>query len=159
VIATGIEAGHGRRNYLIDLNSGDSKPMTPEGVVGISLSPDGSSVAVHGPDGKLGIWPLDSNSGGDGIRIIPGLDPQYVVAGWSPDGKSVYVASTHPEQKAKVVKVDTATGKTEPWKTFGAGVGAGVTETGAPEFSSDGSAYAYVYVQNLSNAYVVTGLK
>ena len=47
----------------------------------------------------------------------------------------------------------------EPWKTFGVGAGAGVTETGAPIFSPDGSAYAYVYVQNLSNAYVVTGLK
>ena len=49
LLATGIEAGHGRRDYLIDLNNGDSKPMTPEGVAGMHLSPDGSSAAVTGP--------------------------------------------------------------------------------------------------------------
>jgi Tol biopolymer transport system component len=158
VLASGIETGHGTRDYLIDLANGESKPLTPEGVVGTNLSPDGSSVAVRAPDGKIGIWALGANSNG-GVRLIPGLDLQYYVAGWSPDGKSVYVQSTHPEQFARVLKVDIATGKMEPWKTFGAGVGAGVTETGAPMFSADGTAYAYVYVQNLSNAYVVTGLR
>ena len=156
LLASGIEAGHGRRDYLIDLSTGDSKPITPEGVAGVDLSPDGSSVTVLGPDGKWGIWPLQ---GEGGMRLIPSLDSRYYIAGWSPDGKSVYVASSRPEQIATVLKVDTATGKMEPWKTFGAGVGAGVTGTGAPHFSSDGAAYAYVYVQILSNAYVVTGLK
>jgi Tol biopolymer transport system component len=155
-VASGIEASHGRRDYLIDLSTGDSKPITPEGVAGVNLSPDGSSATVLGPDGKWGIWPLEGNGG---MRLIPLLDSRYYVTGWSPDGKSVYVASSRPEQIAKVFKVDTATGKMELWKTFGAGVGAGVTDTGAPHFSSDGAAYAYIYVQILSNAYVVTGLK
>ena len=155
LLASGIEAGHGVRDYLIDVSSGDSKPLTPEGVAGTSLSPDGSRAAVLGPDGKLGIWPLE----GGGFRPIPGLDSKYYIAGWSPDGKSVYVSSTRSTQIAKVLKVDVTTGKMEPWKSFGVGVGAGVSETGAPHFSADGSAYAYVYIQNLSNAYVVTGLK
>jgi hypothetical protein len=47
----------------------------------------------------------------------------------------------------------------DPWKTFGAEAGAGITETGAPDFSSDGTAYAYIYVRVLSEAYVVTGLR
>jgi Tol biopolymer transport system component len=157
LLASGIEAGHGRRDYLIDLSTGDSRPITPEGVAGVNLSPDGSSATVLGPDGKWGIWPLEGNGGG--MRLIPSLDSRYYLAGWSPDGKSVYAASSRAEQIAKVFKVDTATGKMEPWKTFGAGVGAGITGTGAPYFSSDGAAYAYIYVQILSNAYVVTGLK
>jgi len=69
LLASGIEAGHGGRDYLIDLNSGDSKAITPEGMVGVNLSPDGRSVAVLGPDGKWGIWPLN----GSGFRAIPGL--------------------------------------------------------------------------------------
>jgi Tol biopolymer transport system component len=93
------------------------------------------------------------------MRNIPGLDSSLRVTGWSTDGKSLYVSSSRSEQTAQVYKVDIATGKMEPWRTFGAGVGAGITETGAPMFSADGSAYAYVYVQILSNAYVVTGLK
>ncbi len=158
LIASGIETGHGVRDYLIDLATGESKPMTPEGIAGTVVSPDGGSVAVLGPDGKWGIWPIGSSDSAN-MRLIPGLDSSFYMSGWSPDGKSIYVASSHPSQMAKVMKVDIATGKIEPWKTFGAGAGAGVTETGAPFFSRDGSAYAYVYVQNLSNAYVVSGLK
>ncbi|HEX8812862.1 MAG TPA: hypothetical protein VF742_12800, partial [Terracidiphilus sp.] len=155
LLTSGIESGHGVRDYIVDLSTGDSKPITPEGTAGVRLAPDGNSATVLGPDGKWGVWPLD----GSGIRLIPGLDSDYYVAGWAPDGKSVYVQSGRSEQFAAVYKVDTATGKRDFWKTFGAGVGAGVTDTGAPLFSADGSAYAYVYVQILSNAYVINGLK
>ncbi len=156
LLAGGIENGHGRRDYLIDVSNGDSKPITPEGVAGVSLSPDGRSTAVLGPDGKWGIWPLD---GGGSMRPIPGLDSKYYVAGWFPDRISLYAASSRSEKFAKVYRVNTQTGKMELWKTFGEEAGAGVTETGAPHFSADGTAYAYVYDRTLSEAYVVTGLK
>lgn len=81
LLASGIEVGQGVRDYLIDVSSGDAKPITPEGVSGVMLSPDSKSVAVLGADGKWGIWPLE----GGGIRVIPGLaiDPatQRVVTG------------------------------------------------------------------------------
>ena len=69
------------------------------------------------------------------------------------------MASSHSEKTSKVYRFNIQTGKMDSWKTFGAEHGAGVTETGAPIFSSDGSAYAYVYVRVLSEAYLVTGLK
>ena len=156
LLTSGIEAGHGVRDYLIDTSSGDSKPITPEGVAGVQLSPDGKSAAVLGADGKWGVWPLDGNA----IRPIPGLDGSYYVNGWSPDGGSVYVASSRADQRAaKIYKANIATGKMEFWKTFGGEAGTGLTEASAPIFSADGSAYAYVYVRVLSEAYVVTGLK
>ena len=128
---SGIEAGHGARDYLIDLSSGDSKPITPEGVSGVRLSPDDSSTAVLGPDGKWGIWPLD----GGGIRPIPGLDSSYYVPGWSPDGRSVYAISTRRGDKAaKVYQVNPGTGKMELWRTFGAEVAAAGAGIGAPSF-------------------------
>ena len=46
LLAIGIEAGHGARNYLIDVSTGNSKPVTPEGTTGILVSPDGRSVLV-----------------------------------------------------------------------------------------------------------------
>ena len=155
LLASGIENGHGRRDYLIDLSDGDSKPITPEGVSGTHLAPDGRSTAVLQPDGKWGIWPLD----GSGVHPIPGLDSNYYVAGWFPDGISLYAASSRSAKTAKVYRVNTQTGKMDVWKTFGGEAGAGVTSTGAPHFSADGTAYAYVYVRTLSEAYVVTGLK
>ena len=155
LLAEGIEPGHGPRSYMIDLVSGDSKPITPEGVSGTLLSPDGKSIVVHGSDGKIGIWPLD----GSGMRPIPGLDSTYYVSRWSPDGASLYVASSKIQDKlAKVYLVNIATGKMQLWKTFGENA-AGMDGAGAPLFSADGSAYAYVYSSTLSEAYVVTGLK
>ena len=155
LLASGIESGHGARDYLIDLSSGNPKPITPEGVAGVRLSPDGRSTVVLGPDGKWGVWPLEGST----IQPIPGLDSNYYVNGWSPDGESIYVASTKGSRKtAQVYKVNTVTGKMELWKTFG-GDAAGVSSVGAPRFSSDGTAYAYVYVRVLSQAYVVTELR
>ena len=156
VLAVGIETGHGARDYLIDVSSGDSKPITPEGVFGKQLSPDDSSTAVLGPDGKWGIWPLD----GGGIRPIPGLDSNYYVPGWSPDGRSLYAISTRRGDKVmKVYQVNPGTGKMELWKTFGTEVAATGAGIGDLLLSSDGTAYAYVYSRTLSQAYVVTGLK
>jgi eukaryotic-like serine/threonine-protein kinase len=156
LLAWGIEAGHGGRDYLIDLSNGDSKPVTPEGFAGVQISPDGRSAAVRGPDGKRGIWPLE----GGGFHPIPGLPSNYAIIGWTPDGQSVFAAPILRDAKSsKVSRVNIQTGKMEPWKTFGAETGAGVSSMVAPHLSSDGNAYAYLYVRTLSEAYVVTGLK
>jgi Tol biopolymer transport system component len=156
LLASGIEAGHGARDYLIDVGTGDSKPITPDGIAGVHISPDGRNTVVHGPDGKWGVWPLD----GSGIRLIPGLDSEYYVTDWSPDGGSVYVASTGARQTTvKVLKVNVVTAKMEPWRTFGSATNTGIQGVGAPHLSADGAAYAYVYDRDLSEAYVVTGLK
>jgi Tol biopolymer transport system component len=155
LLAYGIEPGHGVRDYLIDVAGGESKPITPEGIAGTTVSVDGSRTAVRQPDGKWGVWPLD----GGGFQPIPGLDGNWLVTGWSPDGASLYAIASHTQDRApRLYRVDVATGKMELWKTFGTELGAGVTGT-APHFSSDGSAYAYMYFQDLSVAYVVTGLK
>ncbi len=156
LLAIGIEAGHGARDYRIDLNSGDSKPVTPEGISGTVLSPDGRSIAVRGPDGKRGIWSLEGGT----FHPIPGLESNYGVIGWTRDGQSVYVTSFHLGAKSrKVSRVNIQTGKMEPWKTFGEEKGPTVTSVGLPRFSDDGNAYAYIYIQVLSEAYVANGLK
>jgi Tol biopolymer transport system component len=156
LVAVGIESGHGARNYLIDINTGDAKPITPEGVTGTHISPDGRNIIVIGPEGKWGIWPL----GGTEMRVIPGLDSKISITGWAPDGNSVYATSNADNARiAKVYRVDVATGKMEYWKTFGENVASGVVAVSAPVFSTDGSGYEYLYVQTLSQAYVVKGLR
>ncbi len=155
LLASGIEAGHGARDYLIDIATGESKPITPEGTRGVRISPDGAGTAVRGPDGNWGVWSIAGGS----LKPIPGLGPQYAVAGWAPDGKSVYVLERGPNRKGvQLSMVDVTTGKMEPWKLIGAEA-AGASSIGMPRFSADLTAYAYMYVRSLSQAYVVKGLQ
>jgi len=156
VLAAGIEPGHGARDYLIDIKTGDAKPMTPEGMSGVVLSPDGRNTIVIGPDGNWGVWPLD----GSGLKPIPGLDSKYYPASWSPDGTSIYVAQNQQVSGAvKLYQVNVSTGKMQFWKSLGGDLKAGVASIGGAEFSPDGRAYAYSYSQILSEAYVVKGLR
>ena len=157
LLAVGIETGHGGRDYLIDVSSGDSKPITPEGTTGVHLSSDGRSTLVIDSEGKWGVWSLDGNT----VQPIPGLDSKkYYVTGWTPDGSSVYaLSSLFKETTAKVYRVNVTTGKMEYWKNYGDHIASGVTAVSGPQFSSDGKAYVYIYVQQLSEAFVVKGLK
>jgi WD40 repeat protein len=156
LLARGIEVGHGGRDYVIEASTGDSKPVTPEGVTGVQVSPDGKNSAVRGPEGKLGIWSFEESA----FRPVPGLESGYIIIGWTPDGQSLYVADTKQFRRTTTVsRVNIQTGKVEPWKTFGEETGAGVTTVVPPHLSADGTAYAYLYVRALSEAYVVTALK
>jgi eukaryotic-like serine/threonine-protein kinase len=156
LLAVGIEPGHGARDYLIDVSTGGSTAVTPEGVSGVAVPSNGKDVAVTGPDGKLGVWTF----GGSAVRPIPGLDSSYFVSGWTPDGQSLYVSSRQGRQRtAKVYRVNVATGKMDFWKEFGTTLPAGATIGGALLFSSDTNAYAYPYGQVLCEAYVVKGFK
>jgi serine/threonine protein kinase/Tol biopolymer transport system component len=156
LLASGTEVGHGARDYLVEVSDGNSKAVTPEGVSGVLPSPDGRSTAVLGPDGKWGIWPLD----GSGLRLIPDLDSNYRVSGWSPDGKSLHASSNRRREKTSAIyQVNTVTGKMELWRTFGDGLAVGALSFGWSCLSGAGGAYVYLYDQRLSQVYVVRGMK
>jgi Tol biopolymer transport system component len=158
LLASGVEAGHGARDYLIEMSNGNSKAVTPEGISGVLPSPNGRSAAVQGPDGKWGLWPL--NGDGSGLHLIPGLDANYRVTGWSPDGESVYaVPIRQRERTGTIYRVNTVTGKSELWRTFGESLMVGALSRGGSYLSGDGGAYAYHYMQTLSQVYVVRGMK
>ncbi len=158
LLAAGIEPGHAARSYLIDLSSGDSKPITPEGTSGDLISPDGKYVIMRGPNRQRGLWSLEDNQ----FHPVPGLDAKTFPIGWTQDGSSLYVVparSTRGGDPLLVSRLNLKTGKTEPWKTFGQDFGAGITSVGTPRLSTDGNSYAYIYVRVLSEAYVVKGLQ
>lgn len=155
VIAVGIENGHGGRDYLIDVATGDSKPLTPEGTTGSLISPDGRKVMMRGPDGRPGVWSLEGNT----LQLIPNIDARYNLIGWTPDSSSLYASINSVGQKtSKVFKTNITTGKMEFWKEFGGAV-SGITSVAPVHISADGGAYAYVYVRVLSQAYIAKGLK
>ena len=59
IVFIGSEPGRGRRTWVQDLDGGKARPVTPEGVVGTVLSPDGRFLAARGPDLKVALYPID----------------------------------------------------------------------------------------------------
>ena len=155
LIASGAEAGKSGRTYLIDTQTGDSKPLTPEGYVGTAFSHDGSKVAMRGPDGTWGIWSMADSK----FTPIPSLDTKYGVRDWSRDDRELYAVSSRAQDRgARVFRVDLKTGKMEFWKEFGGNM-TGIQSVGSPLMAQAADAYVYVYTQTLSEGYVVSNLQ
>jgi eukaryotic-like serine/threonine-protein kinase len=154
VVVQGSEPGHKSRIYLVDTETGEARAFTPEGVslYGGTVSPDGSRLAAHGPDGKAYIYPV---AGGDPV-LIRGLEEGEQILRWTPEGLFFIARWGLP---AAIYRFDPATGRREAWKTFAPADGAGVLNVGPVLVSDDGKSYVYSYRRVLHMLYVVTGLR
>ena len=157
ILASGYEAGHGLRAYLEDLQSGTPRPVTSEGLAGLPvLSPDGRRVAAAMNDGRFLIYPVD---GAGEPRPIPGLESGESILRWSADDRSLYVFRLGPI-RARVFRLDIATGRRELWKELMPADAGGLTRIPWVVLSADAKSYAYSYDRVLYSAlYIAEGLK
>ncbi len=155
ILFEAAEPGHGVRLFLLDLETGKSRPLTPEGyrLFVASVSPDAKSAVVLGPDRRVYLYSMD---GGE-PTAIPAIGPLDRVVGWSADGRVNLLRLA--EVPARVFRLDVATGRVEPWKQIVPADAAGVSGVGRVCLTPDGASYVYNYTRVLSDLYVVDGLK
>ncbi len=151
---SGTEPGRKLRTYRQDIQGGTPRAVTPEGVDGILVSPDGKTLVARDAERK---WVLYSLENGD-TRSLAGLPAGDEPIAWSVDGKSLF--SFLPDQAMlRIHRFGLATGTLELWKELPPHDAAGVL----PEFwaviTPDGKTVAYTYSRVLSDLYVVEGLK
>ncbi len=156
IIFTASEPGRGSRVFTMPVAGGQPKALTPEGyrLVSRSGSPDNKSIVVVGPDRRRYFYQLQ---GGEPTPI-PGLEPDESPTGWSADGRSLYVFRRR-DVPARVFRLDVASGKRELWKELMPSDGAGIQDISPVIPTPDGQEYVYGYSRNLSDMYVVDGLK
>ena len=154
IVFSAYDANHGPRTYRMDLDSGQVRPITPEGTLGLLVSPDGKLVLAGDPDRKRWLYPIE---GGDPQLFAANLDPGDDVIAWEKDGKSILVFKAGIV--ATVVRLYLGSSKVEEVKTFSPSDPAGVVTVGGVRFSADRKSYAYDYFRILSDLYVVDGLK
>jgi serine/threonine protein kinase/WD40 repeat protein len=150
------ESGHGVRTYLVDLDGGKPIPITPEGITGGLISPDGQFIfrKINDEGAGVALYP----TAGGSPHTIPDLEPSFVPIQWSRDGSSVYVYLSG-QVPAKVFEVNLATGKKtfiqelQPPTTVGVAMIAPVVVT------RDGSRFAYSYYQVSSVLYLISSLQ
>jgi dipeptidyl aminopeptidase/acylaminoacyl peptidase len=156
VLFAGDEPGKGVRLYVQDLNSGQVKAITGEGVNGslIAISPDGRQVALVGPDQKPAMLTVESGE----IHPIAGLHAGEAPIAWTSDGRSLFVYRLG-EVPASVNKLDLATGQRKLWKQLVPPDVSGVTDISSILITSVGNDYVYEYGRTLSDLYLVNDLK
>jgi Tol biopolymer transport system component len=154
IIFSETAPGHGPRIYLQDIQGGAPRALTPEGTAGSRITPDGKHVFAR--DQKRQEW-LYPTAGGEPQKLNLSLTTHDIPLGFSPDGKSLVVATRGIP--LKIAHVDLATGHREPWKEIAPADPAGVQSIVNIKFSADGKSYAYSTLRVLSDLYVVDGLK
>ncbi len=156
ILFSATEPGRGVRLYVRDLAGGKPRALTPEGysLFPRTVSPDGKLVAVRGPDRRLYLYPVE---GGEPTALV-GLTSDDRPVGFTPDGRFLYVFRLG-EVPAKVYRYGVASGRKELWKELMPADAAGLNTINRVVVTPDGRAYAYSYIRNLSNLYLVEGLK
>ncbi len=150
-VAFTAEAQGARRTYEQDVDGGEPRVVGPEGVA--LVTPDGRSlVVVRG--GKAFFHPMD---GGE-PRPIPGFEPGEWPVGWSRDGRSLFLERIQ-ELTIQIHRLDTLTGRRE--RSFGLipPDPAGMFGYVAVAVRAGGKSYAYSFIRNLSELYLIEGLR
>jgi Tol biopolymer transport system component len=153
VVFSAAEPGHGPRTYLLDIQGGSPKAITPEGTVGRFITPDGKWLLARDAKTQHWLYPI---AGGESQRFNYDPKPDEIVMGFTQDGKNLLVSTrTVPTQ---IFRVDIAAGKHELWKEIAPADPAGVQSIVSLNLSADGKSYAYSVHRILSDLYVVDGL-
>ena len=153
------EAGKGQKGafYLMEIPAGKpQKIASGYGLVGKAVSPDGKWIVGLGADWNedLALIPI----GGGEAKTIPNTNTVDPIR-WSADGKAI-LAVELGSLPVRVVRVDVATGRREPWKELGPADISGVIQTTGIQITPDERAYVYGYSSSVtSDLYIATGLK
>jgi hypothetical protein len=151
ITINGNEPGHGVRCYLVNLDGGKPTPITPEGITGSIVSPDGQFILTNDP---VALYPLD----GGAPRSIPNLQPGFTALRWAEDKSSVY-GYRQGQIPTTVYKVDLLSGKQTIVRELQPETTTGLVFIAPVVVNRDGSRFAFSYYHVLSGLYVISGLR
>jgi eukaryotic-like serine/threonine-protein kinase len=161
VVIAGSEANRGVRLYVKDLASAaPAVPVSPEGIGiryggGMAVAPDGGSVAAIGADERVTIVPL---AGSAAPRAIPGLEPGFIPARWSPDGRFLYLYRLD-DRSPRLSRVEAATGIRAVWRQLVVSDPAGLIGFPTAQITPDGASYAFSYARSVNDLYLAEGIR
>ena len=140
------------------IEGGAPTPVTPEGITGSLVTPDGTKVMGRDRDSQRKLFPLDPKNGPpEPLRF---LEPADGVIRFTADGRGVLVRRPADTGGVHVIRVDLATGTRTPVRTISA-LPESVSQGGIGQLlmTADGTAYVYGYGVTHSDLFLVKGLK
>jgi len=152
--------GHGWKMYIQDIPGGTPRGVTPAISVkrnhfeGHYLSPDGRTFFSRDLSERGGLYSI---AGGE-PRLIPGWLPEDIWVAWAADGRSIYVY--HDDKtSAPLYRLELTTGKRELITTLAPSDAAGVTTIVNVRMTADGKTYGYSFSRELSDLFLVDGVR
>ena len=149
------EGNGGLRLYEVDLESGEQRAFSEEGVSPMDLlvSPDGRFVGGRGPDLKFALYPV----GGGPPKPVPSVGAEERVFGWSADGNALYLFQ-RGFLPAKSFRVDLTTGERRLYRELSPADRTGVDGLTRVAMTPDEATLVFSYPQSLCDLYVIEGL-
>ncbi len=144
------------RTYIVDIDGGPAKPITPEGFVCTWASPDGKSALCQpGADGISHIYSIERNE----MRPVRGLRADDEVISWSADGRSLFIR-TRSEFPMRIYRLAIDAGTREVWREIDPPDRGGLFYDWIRIYMTpDGASYCYTTQNALNDLYLVEGLR
>ena len=153
VLFIGREVGKAMRCFVQGVEEPRARPVTPEGVTGSLLSPDGRWLIAADAQQRSQLYPVE---GGE-PRAIRGLAEQDRILRWGTDDRSLYV-TRNERLPARVYRLDLVTGNREELKEIMPPDPTGIIDPMRITLTPDGRRYFYNVRRYLSTLYLVEGV-
>jgi len=154
ILAVANQPGEALHLYVQKIDGAELRPVGPKPLRKnqFAVSPDGKTLAAVGPDGKIGLYPVDEGA----PRAIPGVEAGLSPIAWSEDSRTLFV-SRQLEIPAQLFRLDISTGRATLWKKIIPADPTGILTIGPVLVTPDGKYYAYSFIRDLDSLYLLTG--
>ena len=119
-----------------------------------AISPDGRALVATTPDQTISLYPIE----GGPPRVVAALGSGDIPIRWSKDGRSIYVFQQRG-LPVRIERVDLTTGRRQLWREIMPPDPDGILTLYAVHLTPDGNSPFYSYIRNLSDLYLVKGLR
>jgi hypothetical protein len=152
IVFIGSKPSHAVQSWIQDVNRGVPEPITPEGVRGTQISPDGRFLAAVDEQGTIWIYTIK----GDKPALLKGAKKGDVPVGWGKDAAQFYVACSD-HLPVKLYRLDLVDGKRDLVRELTPSDPAGVIPDISSVFATgEGNTLVYSYFRLQSDLYTAT---
>lgn len=146
--------GHGRQCFVIDIDGGKSRAVTPEGILCGPASPDSQFLVGSATGTPIAIYPINGGS----PRPLPNIEKNFTAVQWSKDGSSLFGYHLG-EFPSRIYKFNITTGTETTIRELKPIAPAGVVSISPVVVNREGTQFLYSYYNYLSVLYLISGLR